>query len=232
MGGCPILISVVTCTRREHMLNNILENFQRQTVVDKELIIILNKTGMKFEAAPDENVRVFSLDDGVTLGECLNFGISQACFPVIAKFDDDDYYAPKYVENSLNFMKESKADVVGKAAVFVYFKKKRLLTLFRPHLHHTFVKREFLSGATLCFQKEVWECVPFRKLNTGEDTEFQRDCLRQDIRLYSGGFQDFAVIRYGEEHGHTWKVEDETFMNHCRKMAVTETFEDFVGGES
>jgi glycosyltransferase involved in cell wall biosynthesis len=231
MGGCPILISVVACTKREHMFKNILENFQRQTVVDKELIIVLNKSGMKFEATKDEKVRVFYLDECVTLGECLNFGVSQARFPVIARFDDDDYYAPKYLENSLNLMKERKAEVVGKGAVFVYFKNKHLLTLFRHHMNHTFVNREFLSGATLCFQKGVWECVPFRKLNTGEDIQFQRDCLRHDIRLYSGGFQDFAVIRYGEEHGHTWKVDDETFMNHCRRMAVTENFEDIVGGE-
>ena len=225
------MVSVITCTIREQMLVHIIANFQRQTVEEKELIIILNKNDINVEVPQGQNIRVFQLDEARTLGECLNFGTALARYDVVAKFDDDDYYSPIYLANSLGLMKETKAGVVGKAAIFVYFKKEQLLALFRPQMTNYFVKKELLAGGTLIFKKEVWEKVPFRPLNVGEDAQFQKDCLARNISLYSGSFQDYVLIRYQEGHQHSWKVDDGAFQKRCQRIAVTEAFEDYVGGE-
>ncbi|MEH7309157.1 glycosyltransferase [Neobacillus drentensis] len=230
-------ITVVTSTNREYMLDRVIENFTRQTVQEKELIIILNKNEMKREnvvALP--NISVFQLDEEKTLGEGLKFGFSQARYEVVAKFDDDDYYSPDYLTHAIQMLQETGADVVGKAGIFVYIKKDRLLTTFRPRMHSIFLKnnRVFLAGGTLVFKKDVLEKVQFQALNNGEDVQFQKDCLSQKLSLYSGSLNDYVLIRYQENHHHSWQVLDEIFQKHCKQIAVTDAFEEYVweGGGS
>ncbi|MDR7240810.1 cellulose synthase/poly-beta-1,6-N-acetylglucosamine synthase-like glycosyltransferase [Neobacillus drentensis] len=212
------------------MFENIIENFTRQNIQDKELIIILNKNNMKLGNIAAPNIRVFHLDEKKTLGECLNFGFGKARCDVVAKFDDDDYYSPIYLKNVLRSFKETGADVVGKAGIFVYFKSDNLLTVFRPRLNTLFLKnkRVFLAGGTLVFKKKVLEKVQFQPLNSGEDIQFQKDCLDQKLSLYSGSFHDYVSIRYSVGHHHTWQVPDETLKKHCQPIAVTNSFEEFV----
>jgi glycosyltransferase involved in cell wall biosynthesis len=222
------LITVITCTMREEMLENMLANFERQTMANKELIVILNKNNLQFSAPP--GVRVFRLDESFTLGECLNYGIQESRGDVIAKFDDDDYYGPDYLSGALAELEASGAGVVGKAGIFVYFKHDRLLSVFRPQLTDTFFKKDWLAGGTLVFRKKVWDAVRFRPLNVGEDTWFQRDCLKARISLYSGGIYQYCLIRYGEGHGHSWQALDEAFQRRCRPVGVTLDFENVVEG--
>lgn len=212
------------------MLENIIENFMRQNIQDKELIIILNKNNMKLGNFAAPNIRIFQLDEEKTLGECLNFGSMQARYDVIAKLDDDDYYSPIYLANAIRTLKETGANVVGKAGIFVYFKKDKLLTIFRPRMNAIFLKnkRVFLAGGTLVFKKEVLKKVKFQALNSGEDIQFQKDCLDQKLSLYSGSFHDYVSIRYPEGHHHSWKILDETFKKHCERIAVTDSFEEYV----
>ena len=135
------MVTVVTSTNREYMLDRVIENFSRQSIQEKELIIILNKNGMKRENIADApQIRVFQLDEKKTLGECLNFGFAKARYKVVAKFDDDDHYSPDYMAHALQVLKETGADVVGKAGIFVYFNKDRLLATFRPRMHSLFMK--------------------------------------------------------------------------------------------
>lgn len=225
------MITVVTSTIRENMLERVLENFARQNIQEKELIIILNKNNIKLENLAAPNIRVFQLDEEKTLGECLNFGSMQARYDVIAKFDDDDYYSPFYLDNALRLLKETGADVVGKAGIFVYFKKDKLLTIFRPRMNTFFLKnkRVFLAGGTLVFKKEVLKGVQFQALNSGEDVQFQKDCLDdRKLSLYSGSVHDYVLIRYQEGHKHSWQVLNETFQKQCKRVVVTDSFEEYV----
>jgi hypothetical protein len=224
------LVTVVTSTIRENMLARVIENFSRQSLEEKELILILNRNKLKPENLAAPNIRVFQLDEVNTLGECLNFASRQARYETIAKFDDDDYYSPLYLENALRLLKDKGADVVGKAGIFVYFKKDKLLTVFRPRMNSFFLKnkRVFLAGGTLVFKKEVLEKVQFQALNNGEDVQFQKDCLDQKLLLYSGSLHDYVLIRYPESHQHAWRVLDDTFQKQCRRIAVTDKFEEYV----
>lgn len=228
--GVDLLISVVTSTFRSHMLERVIENFTRQNLQEKELILILNKDSIQFENPSTANIRVFRLDEAKTLGECLNFGASLAKYNIIAKMDDDDYYSPQYLTNSLRDLQETKADVVGKAAFFVYFKHKKLLSVYRPRMNHLFIKNKklLLSGGTLVFKKEILQNAPFPHLNNGEDILFQQNCLSQQLSIYSGGQQDYVLIRHGIEHQHSWQVDDELFLKHCKEVTTTDSFESFV----
>ncbi|WP_053601517.1 glycosyltransferase [Bacillus sp. FJAT-18017] len=224
------MVTVVTSTKRGHMFENVIDNFSRQNLERKELIIVINNNNIKMFKPTNPNIRVFQLDESKTLGECLNFGFKHARYPVVAKFDDDDYYSPDYLSSSIRFMEKTGAGVVGKSSIFVYFKKDQLLTLYRPKMIEFFIKRKkcYLAGGTLVIKREVFGKVMFRSVNHGEDIQFQKDCLDQKITLYSGSFYDYVLIRYEENHQHSWQVNDEIFQKQCKSIAVTKTFEEFV----
>ncbi len=65
-----------------------------------------------------QNVKVYRIPGRVSLGKCLNFGVSKANYSLVAKFDHDDYYAPNYLNRAIRAMKRKNADVVGKRTIF------------------------------------------------------------------------------------------------------------------
>ena len=113
------LISIITCTKRENFIENVYENYQRQEWQDKELIIILNNNAMSLKkwqtkAKSYENVSVYQLSEAISLGNCLNFGIEQSKYDYIAKFDDDDYYSPKYLTQAMSELRGREHLLLGK----------------------------------------------------------------------------------------------------------------------
>src|SRR4051794_2871081 len=93
--GAVLIISVVACTNRQAFLPKIIENFQRQTLVEKELIIVVNSMVMEVGGI---GYRILQFPDEVSLGECLNKGVRIAKYELVTKMDDDDYYGPDYLK--------------------------------------------------------------------------------------------------------------------------------------
>lgn len=122
-------VSIITCTKRRQNMDTLFHNYDRQNYRNKELIVILNHPSLKLSdyiraALPYPNVRVYSLPGHVSLGSCLNYGVKMARYGLIAKFDDDDYYAPGYLSGSRRSMVDTNADIVGKRAHFMYLNGK------------------------------------------------------------------------------------------------------------
>jgi hypothetical protein len=228
------MVSIVTSTIRDNMWENILDNFLRQEYEQKELIIVinhlLNKEVWEQRTQKHNNIRVYQLNDG-TLGDCLNLGADKAKFDMIAKFDDDDFYSASYLSNSMKLFTTTNAAVIGKSTIFVYFKKDKNLSIYRNGMENqkvTHVKKNALAGGTLMFKKEILNKVKFAPINLREDIQFQMDCLRNKIPLFSGSRFDYVMIRYPNEHLHTWKVDDLEFQSHCTKIADTNSFEKYI----
>lgn len=75
-------VSIITCTNRQSYLRNLIQNYTRQTLAKKELIIIVNNN--KIPLAPYQslaqkhrNVQVFRVDGHQSLGACLNFAVKK-----------------------------------------------------------------------------------------------------------------------------------------------------------
>src|SRR5688572_13166448 len=73
--------SVITVTNNELFIDNIFENYDRQILENKELIIILNKNRLNVEkykskAKTYSNVKIHSIDERMSLGYCLNFAVN------------------------------------------------------------------------------------------------------------------------------------------------------------
>src|SRR5699024_3965708 len=138
--GVLQMMTVITCTNREMMMDNVFHNYSIQTMRNKELIIILNKDEMnldiwKNEAKKYPSVTVYQLQERMIVSECTNIAIPITKYHYIAIFDDDDYYAPSYLQTACGiFMKYPEADIVGQSSVYFYCQEQRLLCLF-PSLY-------------------------------------------------------------------------------------------------
>ncbi len=217
--------SVITVTNNELFIDNIFENYNRQILESKELIIILNKNSLnidkyKSKAKTYSNVRVYRIDEKVSLGYCLNFAVNISEYNIIAKFDDDDYYGSKYLLSSVEAFKQTGAKVIGKASHLVYFQHSKLLAIRDPNRENRYVG--FVNGSTLMFKKSVFEKVRFANVSIGEDTQFCKNCIRKGIGIYSSNMYHHVYIRRKSMASHTWKVSDRFLLERfCKPIMRT-----------
>ena len=229
--GGKELISIITCTVREHLIYNIIDNYTNQLYQEKELIIILNNDEMDIDLIKGKigsirGVTIHQLPQNYTLGECLNYGIEKAKYDVIAKFDDDDYYGPEYLTEAMNALKTTNANIVGKLEYFVFLSSKNALLLRGQGFSNKYVKN--VSGATLVFERSIINKIKFPHLTLGEDTEFQMKCIKYGLRIYSTSRYNFAAIRENDVNEHTWKVSDKRLIEHGEIVAFKEDFKSMV----
>lgn len=221
-------VSIITCTKKDWFINNVFNNFTRQKIEKKELIIVLNTNKIdinkwKERAKSYDNIKIFQLSANKSLGECLNYGINKSKYNIIAKFDDDDYYSPDYLIESIDALKKKNCHVVGKGTTIVYFKSSKILALRTPGLEHRFVK--FINGSTLVFNKEIFNNIKFHNVNTAEDVKFCRDCNRRRIKIYSTSKYNHVYIRYQSKTTHTWRISDKQLLQkHCSIITNTDDY--------
>lgn len=212
-------VSVITCTNREQFIENIFNNYNQQEWSQKELIIVLNNNSLDItewskKAANYKGISVYQVDEDQNLGACLNFGVSQAKYDYIAKLDDDDYYSPYYLTDMMHAFEDSKVDIVGKKAFFIYFESKQRLVLKFPDLQNRFFYH--VAGATLVVKKKVFDDISFRtNVTAGSDALFLIDCLEKGFKLFASDKFNYICIRRTDQNSHTWKIPDKLLMHDC-----------------
>jgi hypothetical protein len=216
------LASIVTATKRPHLLEQILENYSRQTYPSKELIIVVHGAEeIAIDIPPDlaGSVRVIRAPAFVNLGFCLNEGIGEAAGDIWFKVDDDDYYGPHYIEDMINAYLFSGADIVGKPTYLVYLEeagqtvcrtvresRKRKFYLHRPN------KVPRLTGATLSARRGVAGPFSLRR-RSGVDSEWTERMAHEGKTLFSSDYLNFVVYRGADKSHHTWTMADERFLS-------------------
>lgn len=213
-------------------MENVFQNYKNQVWKEKELIIILNRNDMsieswKIKAEFYQDVSIYQLQEEWTLGECLNFGIEKAKYDFIAKFDDDDYYAPNYLAQSMEFFNKTNADLIGKRTIFMYFEDEKILAIHKPGKENKIVNQG-LKGATLIFKKEIIKKVWFPKLNLGEDTFFIRQCIKNMFKVYSTDKNNYVCLRTSLAGHHTWDINNELLLKKSSIVCKTDDYKPFV----
>ncbi|WP_043932672.1 glycosyltransferase family 2 protein [Bacillus sp. EB01] len=217
------MTSVVVCTNRESFLPNILYNFQRQSLKEKELILIVNSMRVNLEEIykklPRNKIKfqLRQFPEEMSLGNCLNKGVDIASSKYIAKMDDDDFYGSQFLLEARETLDHTKADIVGKSSFYVYFKRDQELRLYNPNHENRWILNNgndqyrssyFFSGATLVFKKDIFKSVSFPDLNRGEDSGFQRECFQQGMKMYSLSKEHYVYMRYNQPTHHHSDVND------------------------
>ena len=218
-------VSIITSTNNPRFFNNILRNYRRQRYRKKELIIILNKNSMKLgeyrkKIRRYKNVSVYKRPQHTSLGRCLNFGIAKAKFPLVAKFDHDDFFSRYYLKEQTKALIRYKAPIVGKRAYFIYLSARKKLIIRFPKKHHRFV--HYVQGGTILFKKRI--NVRFSNRSLGEDVIFMRDCRKKGYKAFATSPYNYVYVRRKDRKSHTWKVHDRQLMRGSKVIAVTKKY--------
>jgi glycosyltransferase involved in cell wall biosynthesis len=202
------LASVVLTTRdRPRFLPIALECFRRQTHHRRELIVVDDGERYPVVTADVERVggRLLRLDSVTALGTKLNLGCEAARGSVCVKMDDDDWYAPRYVETMLAGMRGPPAATCRPSMAF--------LTPFRFFdVANWLIRRSDpgnVPGATLVFRRENWAEAPFRGLSSNEDVWFCYDQVQLGIQARPVDAPDtYLAVRHSGaaavDRGHAW----------------------------
>lgn len=205
----------VLVSMRPELLPVAIAGFAAQTYPAKELIVgchgfparrIAEVVAQHADSLP---ISVIEFDRAVPLGRCLNEAIATTPAPLIAKIDDDDFRGPAYLEDAVQANRYAQAPLIGKGAMFVYLEGRGETVL----LHPKFVERFYdgsPTGASLVFERHLWEQVGFPHRTLGEDTAFVAGAKLIGIRPYATSPYEF-VYRRGAS-GHTWDAADDEFL--------------------
>ena len=208
-------VSIVVPTKnRQHLFPCLYQCFCEQTHRAKELVVLDDtpQPSSYFAAVSDARVRYVHSRAGMSLGHKRNYLVGLARGEVVAQFDDDDYYAPDYLEVMLDTLGD--AHLAKLAGWYVYMVGGGLseadffgywdTTVAAPQCYAltpsgsaeiggnlTVEDRNvFGYGFSYVFRKSVFDRVQFPDIDFGEDYELilrmrdagMRVTLRQDDR--------------------------------------------------
>lgn len=202
-------VSAMVSTNRPHQIEHVLTQVAQQREVEVELLLLCHgfdpDHAMITRRCAELGIQNYRLLRGSTewsLGTCLNTLVGQASGEVLAKLDDDDFYAPNYLLDQLNALQYSGAGLVGKECSYLYDAELNVMIRRRPEREHRFTK--FVAGPTFVGHADVFRNHPFADRSTGEDTQFLRDLAENGIKVYAADRFNFLQMR--NKSGHTWSV--------------------------
>ena len=195
----PELVSCILATRnRGAFVRQAIRCFQRQTYDHSELIVVDDGEEPVAESCGGlARVRYIRLHQSTPLGKKLNIGVCAADGTIIQKLDDDDYYAPDFLERAVRALSTHapKRTVVAWCCFLV-------LLPGEDQLRHS--GHNWAAGGSLCFRPELWRRAPFRDL-PGPDSVFLKDLQPNLVRVCAP--ESFLVVRHGQNTWTQWGTE-------------------------
>ena len=216
-------ISVICSTNRIDNLQNIINNYEKQTYKTTELLICINlkqnELDQKKVDAIKNKARIIIIDSKYTLGYCLNKLIDITNGDIIQKIDDDDYYGENFITNQIMMYDIYKADLVGKPSYFTYVKETNKLFV-RKYKNNFKLFPDTISGSTTSFLKSTH--LRFGEKDEGEDTALIMSARERKLKIVSSGIFDYCYIRSGNIEDHSWKISNSKLINLGRDIFVNE----------
>ena len=202
-------ISVIIPTRnRAHLLPQAIEQFNQQTWENKELLILddtpRGESKIKELQLEHPQICIWHIKEEASIGAKRNLLIKRASGDLIAHFDDDDYYAPTYLEFMASELLRHESDLVKLAGWFCFHEASKTLGYWdttRKDLAHTVFAgcelpklhdksftpngyRSFLTGYgfSYLYRKKIWRNNEFKSINLGEDSWFLEGIIEQKAK--------------------------------------------------
>jgi glycosyltransferase involved in cell wall biosynthesis len=243
-------VSIITPTKdRQAFLPALWECVRNQSLNNIEWLIHDGspQPAPMFAGIKDPRVKYMHEPKVMTIGAKRNELCRAAKGEIIVHFDDDDFYAPHYIQDMVSFMTEQNANFVKLFGFFLYFRP--LSTLAYWDLETDFplylcfdprtpdaasvVRRPPVGvtdpwgyGFSFLFHRTVWEAVHFPDRDHGEDQEFA-DAVVANVNFKSTGKQDF--VRSCIHIIHTGNSSTAFAQRIFPTKSLSEMFPDFHG---
>jgi Glycosyl transferase family 2 len=208
----PPLVSVIFATRRQEWLEHGMSQIARQTYEPREVVAALHGDGFspdvesrvrELAGAPVKIVRV---DEELTLGDALNAGVAVAEGEVVTKMDDDDYYNTDHLWDLILALEYSGADLVGKAAEFVYLED--IDVTIRQITSDA--ETRLAGGGMMVRRAPLVELDGWPLRTRGEDLALIRRFLNNGRGIHRIPPHGYILNRHGR--GHTWRPAVDYFL--------------------
>jgi glycosyltransferase involved in cell wall biosynthesis len=157
--------------------------FQRQTYTGrKELVIVFSGEGTVADLIPtdDPEVRLIEVPPHYNLGDKHNAGCEAARYDWLCKWDDDDWYPPRRLAETMRIADQHHAEIVGTGELLFHELAGARRTWIYEHDPVAFpaMPKRWLAINTALWQRQLWKRVPFPSRTTGDDdTVFIWNCL-------------------------------------------------------
>jgi hypothetical protein len=167
--GLPLISCILPTYNRRGFLPHAIHYFLRQNYPNKELLVVDDGPDAVGDLVPsDPRIRYLRLPQKITLGAKLNLCCTEARGPIIAQWDDDDWYARDRLSRQMQALRRTNADVCGISDLLYYD--------IGRGTGHRYVyppqERPWLLGASLFFRRALWERTRFVEVDVGMDALF------------------------------------------------------------
>jgi glycosyltransferase involved in cell wall biosynthesis len=225
-------VSVVTPTYgRGHHMQRLYTAFEAQTWADKELVVLddSSEASLFMQNLSDPRVRYVHEPKRMSVGEKRNRLADMATGELIAHFDDDDYYAPRYLERMASYLESCEMvklsgwfawstthraffywDTAAAANVHFMVESNKPIKVFdiskkTENEKALWVQKNLVGyGFSYAYTKALWQDNPFPMSQHGEDRVFLQDVLRKNREV--GMFADREGLALVVRHVHDSSV--------------------------
>jgi glycosyltransferase involved in cell wall biosynthesis len=197
----PLVSCILATLDRPQFFRQALRYYLRQTYTKTELIVVDDgKQSVEHLCQGLPDVRYIRCPEPAMLGTKLNIGIQQARGDVIQKLDDDDYYAPVFLEQAVGaLMGTAPGTAVVAWCCFLVLLPGEPMPRYSGH--------GWAAGPTMCFDRELWARSPFRDIPRAVDEKFMEDAKVEIVRVCRP--ESLILVRHGRRH--TWNsMSDQT----------------------
>ena len=206
-------ISVLLASNRPDQIDHVTVQLRRQQHTDFQLVAGCHGPAWTDadlarldQTFPGSSIRRYSSE--MTLGAVLNSLLAQSDCDVVTKLDDDDYYGRHHLDDLLNALAASEADLVGKPAAFVYLAGSDL-TVRRPMSSECFSTS--VAGGTMTMSRDR-----LAELGGFPNAPRHVDRLVFDRLHRAGGWSyrthPFGFVLNRQAGPHTWNASDAYFV--------------------
>lgn len=205
--------------------------FEAQTWDNKELVVLDDspEPSLFMQALTDPRVVYVHEPNRMSIGEKRNRLAEMASGEVLAHFDDDDYYAPRYLERMSQHMESCEMvklsgwfawstthraffywDTAAAARVHFMVESGKPIQAFdlsqktEPEKVQWVQKNLIGYGFSYVYTKDLWRESPFPVSHHGEDRLFLQELLRKNREV--GMFADREGLALVVRHAHDSSV--------------------------
>lgn len=221
-------VTAICVSKRPHFVDHVASILNAQSYPALKIIYVAHGTDHDLDAIRRafKDFPSFKLlqvtQEGTVLADGLNLALDECDTDLVAKIDDDDYYGPNYIANSVIALQHSGSDNValtGKARHFCFIESQNAFGLrFPPRESNTVFRR--VHGGTLVWRRSKTGDQRFERVTRGTDSAFIRGLHEKQLHVYSADPYDFVHIRYADTLAHTWQIEDVEFMKPVTVLAA------------
>ena len=211
-------VSIVLATNRPDYIDAAFEAVGRQTYPRLEVVLALHGPGFDGDVETHERdlphaLRVIRVGQEVSFGNALNLAVTASGGTLLTKFDDDDLYSAEHVWDLVLAHEYSQAQLVAKAAEFVYLAGSDA-TIHRFAGRGETYSRTLAGGTMLISRHDLEAAGGWRRVPRGVDKALIEDVANAGGRIFRTHGFGYVLVRHGR--GHTWASDDSYFLDEAQ----------------